>query len=202
MKKKFSFNFRTPGTLNYSLREYSGSSFYSPIFITCSYIFKYDSKEVSAFLTGILKQTYLQSIWFWGLRGNWESRVLLSPNSQDFCVNSGDRAQDSIQYFLKVSWGTSLVVQWLRVHLPMQGTRAWSLVREDSTCHRATKPMCCNYWACVPQLLKPAHSGACVLQLLKPTPRACAPQQEKPPQWEALTPQQSAAMKIQHSLIN
>ena len=38
-------------------------------------------------------------------------------------------------------WRTSLVVQWLRIHLPMQGTRVQSLVQEDSTCQRAIKPM-------------------------------------------------------------
>ena len=50
---------------------------------------------------------------------------------------------------------TSLVAQWLRIHLSMQGTRVGALVREDPTCHGATKPMRHNYWACVPQLLKP-----------------------------------------------
>ena len=50
---------------------------------------------------------------------------------------------------------TSLVVQWLRICLPMQGTRVQSLVQEDPTCHRTTKPVCHNYWACMPQLLKP-----------------------------------------------
>ena len=43
-----------------------------------------------------------------------------------------------------VSW-TSLVVQWLRIHLPMQGTRVRTLVWEDPTCRKATKPMCHNY---------------------------------------------------------
>ena len=42
---------------------------------------------------------------------------------------------------------TSLMVQWIRLRLPMQGTWVWSLVREDSTCHGATKPMCHSYWA-------------------------------------------------------
>ena len=37
--------------------------------------------------------------------------------------------------------GTSLVVQQLRVCLPMQGTQARSLVQEDSTCQEAIKPM-------------------------------------------------------------
>ena len=40
---------------------------------------------------------------------------------------------------------TSLVVQWLRIHLLMQGTRVQALVREDPTCRGATKPVCHNY---------------------------------------------------------
>ena len=39
----------------------------------------------------------------------------------------------------------SLVVQWLRICLPMQGTLVRALVREDPTCHRATKPVRHNY---------------------------------------------------------
>ena len=35
--------------------------------------------------------------------------------------------------------GTSLVAQWLRICLPMQGTRVPALVQEDPTCHGATK---------------------------------------------------------------
>ena len=45
----------------------------------------------------------------------------------------------------KVLGGASLVAQWLRIRLPMQGTQVQSLVGEDPTCHRATKPMCHNY---------------------------------------------------------
>ena len=41
--------------------------------------------------------------------------------------------------------GASLVAQWLRIHLPMKGTRVRTLVREDPTCHGATKPVCHNY---------------------------------------------------------
>ena len=40
---------------------------------------------------------------------------------------------------------TSLVVQWLRIHLPMQGTRVQALVWEDPTCRGATKPVRHNY---------------------------------------------------------
>ena len=41
--------------------------------------------------------------------------------------------------------GASLVVQWLRICLPMQGTRVRALVWEDPTCRGATSPMSHNY---------------------------------------------------------
>ena len=103
------------------------------------------------------------------------------------------------QHYKESETGTSLVAQWLRIHLPMQGTRVWSLGREDPTCHGATKPVHhnywsphalepvrSNYWAHMLQLLKPARSRACVPQVRSPhdatteahTPRARAPQQE------------------------
>ena len=92
-------------------------------------------------------------------------------------------------------------VQWIRIHLPVEGTCLQSLVWENCSrcgttklvcrnypalCHNyqdcvpqlpslgapTTKPACCNYssphalgpencnyWACVPQLLKPACLG-------------------------------------------
>ena len=41
--------------------------------------------------------------------------------------------------------GTSLLAQWLRIRLPMQGTRVQALVWEDPTCLGAKKPVCHNY---------------------------------------------------------
>ena len=41
--------------------------------------------------------------------------------------------------------GTSLVAHWIRIDWPMQGTQVQSLLREDPTCHRATKLMHYNY---------------------------------------------------------
>ena len=38
-----------------------------------------------------------------------------------------------------------LVAQWLRIRLPMQGTRVQALVWEDPTCRGATKPVRHNY---------------------------------------------------------
>ena len=39
----------------------------------------------------------------------------------------------------------SLVAQWLRICLPMQGTRVRALVWEDPTCRGATGPVSHNY---------------------------------------------------------
>ena len=41
--------------------------------------------------------------------------------------------------------GTSLVAQWLRIRLPMQGTQVRGLLREDPTCRGATKPVHHSY---------------------------------------------------------
>ena len=41
--------------------------------------------------------------------------------------------------------GTSLVGQWLRIHLPMQGTWVPPPAREDYLCCEATKPVHPNY---------------------------------------------------------
>ena len=41
--------------------------------------------------------------------------------------------------------GASLVAQWLRICLPMQGTRVRALVWEDPTCRGATRPVSHNY---------------------------------------------------------
>ncbi|KAJ8795970.1 hypothetical protein J1605_002732 [Eschrichtius robustus] len=45
----------------------------------------------------------------------------------------------------KLTPGASLVAQWLRICLPMQGTQVRALVREDPTYRGAMKPVCHNY---------------------------------------------------------
>ena len=86
-------------------------------------------------------------------------------------------------FTLKVTYRTSLVVQWMGIHLPMQGIQVQSLVREDFTCHGSTKPVWHNYWAQLLQVLK--HRSL----------RACVPQQERPPQWEACAPQLESGLR-------
>ena len=119
-------------------------------------------------------------------------------------VTFAQKKKKASTYTLKVcEFWTSVVAQWLRIRLPMQGTRVRSPVQEDPTCRGATKPVrhnylyspqatttepvynywspctlepthpnsepthhnywsphalgpvCCNYWACVLQLVKP-----------------------------------------------
>ena len=71
---------------------------------------------------------------------------------------------------------TSLVAQWITIHLPIQGTWVQSSIWEDPTCLRATKPLCHNYWACAPE---PGNRNcwARELKLLKPM---CPRTQERP----------------------
>ena len=113
-------------------------------------------------------------------------------------------------YVLKIS-RASLVVQRLRICLPMQGTRVQALVREDPTCRRATMPVCHNYWAWglesvshnywarVPQLLKPV----CLEPVLRnkrshPNEKPAHPNEEGPP-LAATRENPRAATKTQHS---
>ena len=73
----------------------------------------------------------------------------------------------------KNAYRTSLVVQWIGLCQPVQGTWVPSLVQEDSTHHETAKPMRHNY--------RSLHAWS------------LCPPQEKPLQREALTPQQKVA---------
>ena len=77
----------------------------------------------------------------------------------------------SIVMYKSQCW-TPLVVHWLRVCLPMEGTRVQSLGWEHPTCCEATKPMNHNYWACAPQ------PEPTLMRSLHPTTR------EQPPSWQ------------------
>ena len=64
---------------------------------------------------------------------------------KDKAMENTQTEQQTEKRTLKSEEGTSLVAQWLRICLPMQGTRVQALVQEDPTCHRATKPLRHNY---------------------------------------------------------
>ena len=92
--------------------------------------------------------------------------------SEDWQPGSPLLAKDSKIFLSRIQPGASLVAQWLRIRLPMQGTRVRALVWEDPTCRGTTKPVSHNYWTCA---LEPVSHNywAC-------TSGACAPQQERP----------------------
>ena len=106
----------------------------------------------------------------------WQSilqrrKIIISPNNSQLLYFLLHKL--GIPPSLKINLWASLVARWLRVCLPMQGTRVRALVWEDPTCRGATGPVRHNYWACA--------SGA------------CAPQQERPRQWEARAPRWGVA---------
>ena len=88
----------------------------------------------------------------------WLRAVILNMN---YCIMCCQKMMLS-KWLLKYrGLGTSLVAQWLRIRLPTQGTQVRALVREDPTCRRTTKPVRHNYWAHMPQLLKPMYLEPC-----------------------------------------
>ena len=63
----------------------------------------------------------------------------------------------------------SLVAQWLRIHLPMQGTWVRALVREDPTCQGATKPVHHNYRVCSLEPVSHNYLSLCTYSLCTTT---------------------------------
>ena len=84
---------------------------------------------------------------------------------------------------MKTVFRTSLVVQWLRICLPIQGTWVQSLVWDDPTCHVTTKPRRHNYWAWAPRV--PALQAREATTMRSPCTsmkrNPCSPQLEKSP---------------------
>ena len=89
---------------------------------------------------------------------------LISLNQCCGDIRAAVRIQDILDSSEKAR--ASLVIQWIRIHLPMKGTQVQSLVWKDSRCQGATKAYVLQF----PQSPPPITS----------TPRGCSTQ-EKPP---------------------
>ena len=74
---------------------------------------------------------------------DWRKYFQTTYAQKDYELESIKNSQNST--VKKQIIGASQVAQWLRIHLPMQGTRVRALVGEDPTYHGATKPMRHNY---------------------------------------------------------
>ena len=85
-------------------------------------------------------------------------KALDVPNFAFFTLSATYSSEKAQNYN---SWA-SLVAQWLRVHLPMQGTWVRAPVQEDPKCRGEAGPVSHGGWAC--------------------TSGACAPQRERPQQ--------------------
>ena len=103
---------------------------------------------------GCLLPTYLHFL-SWCLRSayyDWYLRMVRCPRAKPllhtYCVTHPKLAcREENGSLSELLLGTSVVVQWLRIHLPKQGTRVPSLVQEDATGQRAAKPGSHSYWA-------------------------------------------------------
>ena len=117
-------------------------------------------------LTCTVSFFFREICWAWF----WCGECLLTKRVLSAGVHGGEQIYVSawLKLTLKNILRASLVAQWLRVCLPMQGTRVRALVWEDPTCRGAAGPVSHDCWACA--------SGA------------CAPQQERPRRWEARAP--------------
>ena len=80
---------------------------------------------------------------------------------------------------------TSLVAQWIRIHLPVQGTWVGPLVQEDLTCHGATKPVRHNYWTCALEPMRCSYWSLQAESLCSATREARALQLQSSP-WAAM----------------
>ena len=117
------------------------------------------------------------------VKGNCSSEMKDREKREDLGYNScpcihiggwgGINVTAVLQCCFNSNLRTSLMLQWIRIRLPMQGRRVWSLVWEDPKCRGTTKLSRGNCWS--PQVLGP-------VLCTKRTPR-----------WEAHAPQQRGA---------
>ena len=69
----------------------------------------------------------------------------MTAKSARLCVCMRTHGLNVIEMSVFQSSWTSLVLQWLRIHLPMLRICTPSLVQEGSTCGGAAKLVCHNY---------------------------------------------------------
>lgn len=90
-----------------------------------------------AFLRSLLQQR--------GAKTNYRFPCLLAPQGGAQHPTSAPDPLLLLQALQKWQLGTSLVVPWWKVSLPMQETQVGFLIQEDPTRCRATKSLCHNY---------------------------------------------------------
>ena len=81
----------------------------------------------------------------WDLK--WKKAVKWWSGGAEVINRPGDHESHDLtaQEVPRAKHGASLMVQWLRVRLEIQGTPVQFLVGEDLSCCRPTEPVCHNY---------------------------------------------------------
>ena len=72
-------------------------------------------------------------------------KILRNPQNLLDLINESTQDCQKQDQYTKLNCRASLVAQWLRICLPIQGTRVRALVWEDPTCRGATRPVSHNY---------------------------------------------------------
>ena len=72
-------------------------------------------------------------------------RARIKTRTYTFSLCSSEQPLVAIVLLQRYHTGTSLMVQWLRICMPRQGTHIQPLVQEDPMFYGATKPMYHNY---------------------------------------------------------
>ena len=85
-----------------------------------------------------------------------------------------------LNVIIKATRWTSLMVQWIRICLPMQGAWVWSLVWDDSRCLGASRALASQLLSPCSLTFRPPLLSLCVTATEAEVPRACTPQQERP----------------------
>ena len=93
------------------------------------------------------------------------------------------------------------MVQGLRIRLPTQGTWVLSLVWEDPTCCRATKPMHQNYWGLRPPTEKPLQWEACAPHLEKRPDEAMKTPRSQKQSKEVYLACQAASVRVRNKVM-
>ena len=106
-----------------------------------------DTTEIQSVIRDYYKQLYANKIDNLEEMDKFLERYNLPRLNQEETENmNGPITSNEIETVIKnLPTGASLVTQWLRIRLPMQGTQVRDLVREDPTCRRATRPLHHNY---------------------------------------------------------
>ena len=73
------------------------------------------------------------------------SKIIITEIFQKLIIDGKPQIQEAQRTQNENAKKCTPTTQWLRIHLPVQGTRVQALVQEDPTCHGATKPVHHNY---------------------------------------------------------